>query len=1339
MAAGALDSFKERLQAIETERQRTFAALGDQMKELQKQLVTAQAQGNGVDAAKIKQQLVALTRPAVEAQRDALAEMAKDVKLSDDQYMEVKRRQYQVEQELRNLDVAAHKAAEEQKVAATRQAEQQQTEITKQEANARQELRKTATEMAAVGVAAGVPLAAVKKVVDESVDAFTAQQRSMAGLTAMANAYGQSVSAAKEAARSLTADGLLPLNTAIGAMRDLLTTGLNIDQAATLLEIFKNRASVGRAETLSLDQAVSNLAQSFKTEQSRLGDLSGMTENYSMLLEVGARAMGKNVNQLTEAERTQAKYLGIVQVSQGYMNGAASMANTLSAAQARLATTTTQAEAALGKALAPAVQGTTNVMAGLMKIIGDWVQVNPTLARGIVMATTGALGLAAALGALAAAVVGLNLALGPTGWLVAGITAAVGAMGGMTLAAKATADAARQTAVSTSDLIRQYDALRTALDNNTLKTDEKTRAQQKLKDVTGQLIELQPQMRSWFDEEGKLLDSAKGKYEELANAMLKAAKSQLALEEMQAQKSLSEIDSKIEARKNMNPEWVKNKVSFGEFLGALVGVTSRDKISEQNLQDWELQGLQLEADRAAILEKLEALRAKVKALESPLDVKPLVSQPPGGSGDGLGSGSSQMSAALSAALEDLQDLQALDKTPENLRKTLEKVREILKDHGAELAKLGRDRDLIRLRDIVLPKEITAAEFQEAMRSLQNDEQIAQAKGEPLPPSVIKERIQAIKQQFADYLAANPDQAAAIDVRLAGIGPQEIRDRIQKALDAIEQQKKLFGDKYSPAQEKAALESILPLTLALPGAEGQKQFADIIGRINTLAQTIQQTGFDEKMKSIADNYERAAAAAAPALASLQKQLIDEEAKGDKADPNKVKEIKEKILTALRPALEAERDAYQALLQDASLSADQRAQVERELNQVNQTLYSQDVDAYRLASEAKTAAARQEADRRSKVEQDALKALDKAEKDLLDATKARHKAEEDAIQRIIDSKQQELDLLERQYAAEDRLKKIQDARQMIADLQHSGEREKVLTAQGTWEERIKGMDEAQKALADAQQEDERARRKEDLQDQIQYWQDRLRTTQDANREEEQSIQDHFQAMKDLLTDGFEQMKDAQGDELQKMADSLNKDMSKLLAPWENYVSQVKALLSSIAVPTPGGTASTGTSEASTGDTSADVYQAVYVRGEDPDTVARQYGFSGQIKGKSYLNGVPQYGEGAYFPGNRPHLAIVGDSQETMVKHGPEALRPLAAEIAKALPMFLIPTIPSTHLATATTRTNLATVNLGGVTVNVGAGASVDPGAVRQAVVDAFGAKNDVIRAIQRGMIQAMIENG
>lgn len=188
----------------------------------------------------------------------------------------------------------------------------------------------------------------------DSLAVYQRTEAAMAGLRSTAANLGQDVDKANTSALGLASDGLVSIETSAASLRALMSTGLSIDKATDLMAAYKDEAAFGRSQNISFEQAVRNLAESFMTESSIIGNLSGQTENYNVILEIGARALGKKVSELTRSERQEAKYIGTLQVAKKAQGDSAKMADTLTGAQARYSFQLEQVHRTVGTVFGPA-------------------------------------------------------------------------------------------------------------------------------------------------------------------------------------------------------------------------------------------------------------------------------------------------------------------------------------------------------------------------------------------------------------------------------------------------------------------------------------------------------------------------------------------------------------------------------------------------------------------------------------------------------------------------------------------------------------------------------------------------------------------------------------------------------------------------------------------------------------------------------------------------------------------------------------------------------------------------------------------------------------------------
>lgn len=199
-------------------------------------------------------------------------------------------------------------------------------------------------------VAAGiVTLTAVTQLLKSSVASATEYQSAIAGISRVSERFGYDAQFATAEAQKLASDGLITVSTAASGLQKLLTAGVGLPEAIKLMQGYKDQAAFGKSSTIDLDTAVGNLAESFYTENSAIGNLSGQTENWNQILEYGASVLGKNVSQLTDKERIQAKLIGQMRLNNAVEGDAGLLAQTTAGKQAQLDATLKNMQITIGR------------------------------------------------------------------------------------------------------------------------------------------------------------------------------------------------------------------------------------------------------------------------------------------------------------------------------------------------------------------------------------------------------------------------------------------------------------------------------------------------------------------------------------------------------------------------------------------------------------------------------------------------------------------------------------------------------------------------------------------------------------------------------------------------------------------------------------------------------------------------------------------------------------------------------------------------------------------------------------------------------------------------------
>lgn len=1017
----------------------------------------------------------------------------------------------QLTEEEKAAAATARQAAEEQK--RLKEEQKKAAEAAREHEKAVAELRQGLTQVSMVAAAAAVAISAAAKA---GLDAYKQQTAAFSGLRSAAEKTGESFQEAQAAAEALASDGLISVLNASKALQAYLVSGFSLEEAKELIQISKDAAVYNRQAGLSIGEAVERMADGIRMGNSVLSDAAGITKNLSQIL----KEQGKSEQDLqriqSDASVRQALLNGLRAEGAIFAGNAAKAAKEYAGSEAEAANAAFRAKAAFGEALAPAVQQVMEATTSLLGKIADWIEVNPELARTIVMVTGSLTAMVAVVGSLTVLLPTLKAAFaaitGPVGLAVLGIGALAGTLVAVTTNAAAARAEMERHDQAVLDLASQYERLNRIVSSTTASEEEKKKAAEELRRVTKELGELMPEIVTQWDAEGRAIELNTQKLNEnteaiernkrakqsagTADALSAAAVEYSRLVQIQAGLQSGNIQQQREALRALGGDWL------GRF-DALMMAADRERVLAEALQQVEREM----AIKGAEVSRLSAMAAGY-AHDLGAGARPLTGTGRGGTTT-IDTSTTGMSPALAALMEDLADLQAMERTPENLRRQLALVRQILDEHGAELEKLGRKRDLERVANIVLPQQIadaidkaTGAEYRAALEQLEADTELLS-----LTPEQIRERLETIQQQFADYLKAHPDLALQLELKLKGATEAELRAPLERWQQWF-RENELLGIYEGAGGLERRLQALREGQALALGAGDRSAYFQLTGQILEAERALQQANFEGRFERIGEARERAFAAVAQDLADLERQLIDAQAAGD---AQLAAQIRQRMLDLVRPALEEQAKALEELLADETLTAEQRARVEAELNRVRQELYDQDVDAHRIATEAKVAAEREAAQAIEGIRN----VLRQAQQEDLNRIRALQQAEEDRAQRRIEQLREELAQLERQWDAEDRRERIRELRAELAEVMADTSYQWVNpeTGQVEWTYDRARARELQQRIAEAEREDERARERERLQDQINAAQERLSRMREAHREELVERQRHWDALLSL----------------------------------------------------------------------------------------------------------------------------------------------------------------------------------------------------------------------------------
>jgi hypothetical protein len=171
------------------------------------------------------------------------------------------------------------------------------------------------------------------------------------GLSSVARAFGTDADTAKDAAKRLSSDGLLPLKDSATGLKNLLATGFSLDQSVQLMNAFKDAAAFGRQGALSFGDAIRSATEGVKNGNSILVDNAGITKNLSQILKEAGFSAQDLSKASSDAGVRLALFNGILKESAAFTGDAARLTETYSGQISRLDTSYNNLLSTLGTAI----------------------------------------------------------------------------------------------------------------------------------------------------------------------------------------------------------------------------------------------------------------------------------------------------------------------------------------------------------------------------------------------------------------------------------------------------------------------------------------------------------------------------------------------------------------------------------------------------------------------------------------------------------------------------------------------------------------------------------------------------------------------------------------------------------------------------------------------------------------------------------------------------------------------------------------------------------------------------------------------------------------------------
>ena len=143
-----------------------------------------------------------------------------------------------------------------------------------------------------------------------------------------------------------------------------------------------------RQANYSLSEAVRVTTEGIRMENSVLSDAAGVQKNISKMYEEYAKSLGKTTDSLSQAEKAQAVYNGIMNEAAMFTGSAAEMANGYQGIQAQVNATNLELSRTIGESMIPALTKCSSLQLSITKGLTEFASNHKGITSGIIIFTT---------------------------------------------------------------------------------------------------------------------------------------------------------------------------------------------------------------------------------------------------------------------------------------------------------------------------------------------------------------------------------------------------------------------------------------------------------------------------------------------------------------------------------------------------------------------------------------------------------------------------------------------------------------------------------------------------------------------------------------------------------------------------------------------------------------------------------------------------------------------------------------------------------------------------------------------------------------------------------------
>lgn len=252
------------------------------------------------------------------------------------------------------------------------------------------------TSFVAMSAGIVVALIGIKNATTDAVNEYSKYKNSMMTVNKIAENTGNTLKDVQNILNNTNELKLMNQSDLNSAIKNLLLYGYTAEQATDILNRLQDSAVGNRQECYTLSEAVRVTTEGIRMENSVLSDAAGVQKNIAKMYEEHATKIGKSTDALTQAEKAQAVYNGIMQETEPLVGAAKDMAEEYAGQQAQLEAINLEMKQTLGEALTPAYTELTKIQKTAITGITEFIKEHKTGTAGTITFTTAVLGISVA-------------------------------------------------------------------------------------------------------------------------------------------------------------------------------------------------------------------------------------------------------------------------------------------------------------------------------------------------------------------------------------------------------------------------------------------------------------------------------------------------------------------------------------------------------------------------------------------------------------------------------------------------------------------------------------------------------------------------------------------------------------------------------------------------------------------------------------------------------------------------------------------------------------------------------------------------------------------------------